>query len=86
MLFDRYDVVVELDGRLGHFDAAGWWRDMARDNAQQIGGRLVLRFPGSVLLRDPCAVVATVAEALRRRGWQGSGGCSRCRLRESGER
>jgi len=86
VLFDRYDVVVELDGRLGHFDAAGWWRDMACDNAQQIGGRLVLRFPGSVLLRDPCAVVATVAEALRRRGWQGSGGCSRCRLRESGER
>jgi hypothetical protein len=44
----EYDgLVIELDGRFGHFNASGWWRDMGRDNEHTVDGRATLRFPGS---------------------------------------
>ncbi|MDQ1649481.1 MAG: hypothetical protein QOG60_1538 [Frankiaceae bacterium] len=68
-------LVFELDGRLGHFDAAGWWKDMTRDNQNTVDGVATLRFPGFVLLTDPHAVAEVTARALQRRGWSGSLRC-----------
>ncbi|TCO51950.1 hypothetical protein EV646_101946 [Kribbella antiqua] len=65
-----YGLVVELDGRAGHSDSLSQWRDMSRDNAAALGGKLTLRF-GYQLVSQPCVAAAQVAAALRLRGWSG---------------
>ncbi|HSP38490.1 MAG TPA: hypothetical protein VLR26_12125 [Frankiaceae bacterium] len=73
-----YDgLVVELDGRPGHFEVAGWWKDMLRDDLHTARGRAVLRFPGFVLLTQPHVVAHIEAEALGRLGWTGTLRCPR---------
>jgi very-short-patch-repair endonuclease len=67
-----YDgLIVELDGRTGHFNVSGWWKDMLRDDMHTAAGRAVLRWPSFVLLTQPNLVAHLEAEALRRRGWTG---------------
>jgi hypothetical protein len=67
-----YDgLIVELDGRTGHFNVSGWWKDMMRDDLHTAAGRAVLRWPSFVLLTRPNVVAHLEAEALRRRGWTG---------------
>ena len=58
------NVVIELDGRLGHDDADGQWRDMDRDTAHALAGRLVLRFGWRDVHDRPCLVAARVAQVL----------------------
>jgi hypothetical protein len=70
-LFDPYDVVAELDGRLGHSTAADRERDRQRDDAHRARGRNPLRFGWARVLGHGCAVAAEVATALRDGGWQG---------------
>jgi hypothetical protein len=69
--YTPYDVIVELDGRAGHADSISRWRDMTRDNAAAMSGKLTLRF-GYQLVSDPCGAAAQVATALRFRGWPGA--------------
>ncbi len=69
---DPYHVVVELDGPVGHSADLDRFRDMARDNADTLDGRLVLRYGFRDVERDPCRVASQVARALRQRGWLGS--------------
>ena len=57
-------LVIELDGRLGHDSAAGVWRDMERDNQHALSGRTVLRFGWSDVVDRPCGVAKQVAAAL----------------------
>jgi hypothetical protein len=66
-----YGVIVELDGRAGHADVGSQWRDMSRDNAAALEGKVTLRF-GYQLVAEPCATAAQVGLALRGRGWAGS--------------
>ena len=68
---EAYDVVIELDGRLGHEDERGRFRDRRRDNAHAARGRVTLRYGWVDSTRAPCAVAAEVAEVLRTRGWTG---------------
>jgi very-short-patch-repair endonuclease len=70
--YDEQRVVVELDGRLGHDDAHGRWRDMRRDNAATVSGCVVLRYGWRDVTGRPCAVAAQVAMTLRQRGWGGA--------------
>jgi hypothetical protein len=63
-----YGVVVELDGRAGHANVGSQWRDMSRDNAAALKGKITLRF-GYQLVTEPCATAAQVGLALRSRGW-----------------
>lgn len=71
-----YDgLVVELDGRPGHFRVDGWWKDMLRDDLHTARGRAVLRFPGFVLLTKPHLVAHLEAAALQRLGWAGTIPC-----------
>jgi hypothetical protein len=64
-------VVVELDGRLGHFDASSWRRDMWRDSRRVVEGNVVLRLPALPLFTDPGQVMVPVARVLQREGWRG---------------
>jgi very-short-patch-repair endonuclease len=77
------ELVVELDGRLGHFDAASWRRDMLRDSTQAASGRIVLRLPALLTFTDIGQIFGLVAAALRREGWTGTLRCStpRCTCR-----
>jgi hypothetical protein len=67
----QFGVAVELDGRASHPDEARW-RDMARDNASAMDGRMVLRFGWSDVAVQPCAVAAQVAVVLEAAGWRGA--------------
>jgi hypothetical protein len=84
----RYDkhpgrpVVLELDGRWGHFDVDGWRRDMLRDSLQVAAGDVVLRLPALFVFTQSAIPVGLVALALRRQGWQGQ--LRRCRDRACG--
>jgi hypothetical protein len=46
VLYDEYDLVVELDGRLGH-EGLGRFRDMWRDNLAALDALLTLRATGA---------------------------------------
>lgn len=68
-------VVVELDGRLGHFDVESWRRDMLRDSAHVARGRVALRVPALLTFTDPGRPIGLVASVLRREGWDGELTC-----------
>jgi hypothetical protein len=69
--YDRYGVVIELDGRLNH----GSWQagnvDAARDLLDQREGRVVVRLRWQQVMVESCATAAAVATILRRGGWTG---------------
>jgi hypothetical protein len=73
----RYDkhpgrpVVLELDGRLAHFDPETWRRDMLRDSIQVAAGDVVLRLPALVMFTNLSLPIGLVATVLRREGWTG---------------
>lgn len=67
--YEEYEIVVELDGRLGH-EGAGRHRDRHRDNASTRRGKATLRY-GHADLADPCGVAEEVADVLRAQGWNG---------------
>lgn len=69
--YDEYELLVELDGRLGHDEAADRFRDMRRDNAAALMGQLTLRY-GWHDVASPCRTAAQVAAVLRKRGWTGT--------------
>ena len=70
VLYDRYALVVELDGRVGHV-GEGRWRDRRRDNAHTRSGLRTLRFGWHEVTHEPCAVALEVAEVLIGLGWTG---------------
>jgi hypothetical protein len=69
--YDEFSTLVELDGRRGHDDEEGGFRDRRRDNAAALDGRTTLRFGWVDVTTSPCEVAAQVARALRRNGWTG---------------
>ena len=68
---DPFLVVVELDGPVGHSCDDDRRRDLGRDNADTLAGRIVLRYGPYDVSHRPCEVAAEVARALRNRGWRG---------------
>lgn len=69
--YPEFDMVVEIDGQLGHSWKAGN-RDAARDLADLTQGRLVLRLRWRQVMVEPCATAGSVAGILQRRGWTGA--------------
>lgn len=61
---------VELDGRLGHEDAADRWADLARDLDGATSGQLTLRCGWGQVL-EPCRLAIAVGGVLASRGWDG---------------
>lgn len=69
--FERWAVVVELDGRLGH-EGEALARDRRRDRRAAARGRVTLRAGWVEVDAEPCALAVDVHETLRARGWPGS--------------
>ncbi len=55
---------VEIDGRAFHLGATEWAADLARQNAIQTTGIMLLRIPAHRLWREPAAVIAEIATFL----------------------
>lgn len=69
-VYQRYGVVIEVDGRLAH-QPEDQWRDKTRDNAAAAAGQQTLRYGWTQVKRRPCATAAQVARVLQRHGWDG---------------
>jgi hypothetical protein len=66
--YDRYGIIVELDGRLGH-EAEGRFRDMNRDNRHALLDELTLRYGCFDVSSRACEVAYQVYRAIKRRGY-----------------
>jgi hypothetical protein len=69
-VYEKYGVVVELDGRLAH-PAENQWKDKARDNAAAAEGKQSLRYGWMHGRWKACATATEVARVLRLHGWDG---------------
>ena len=69
-LYEPYDLVIELDGRLAH-QPENQGKDKTRDNAAAADGKQTLRYGWPQVKWQPCETAAEVARVLRRRGWSG---------------
>ncbi|WP_024332748.1 hypothetical protein [Gordonia hirsuta] len=79
VLYGEAGVIVELDGRFGHDDAAARDRDLERDLDALIGGIGVTARVGSGQVYDrPCQTAQKVARLLTAHGWTGTP--TRCRI------
>ena len=77
--YEEFDLLVELDGRLGHADM-GRFRDMRRDNRATTDGLATLRYGHTDVFGLPCEVAFEVGANLVRRGWHtGPVRCDNCR-------
>lgn len=77
--YEEYQLIVELDGRLGH-EGIGRFRDMRRDNLALLLGLLTLRYGWIDVVDRPCQVAWEIATVLAARGWTGvPSRCDRCR-------
>lgn len=77
--YAQYNVVVELDGRLGHDSWQAGNRDAERDLADQTSGRTVVRLRWRQVMEESCRTAATMAAILQRHGWTGDlRRCPRC--------
>ena len=68
--YERYGLVVELDGKQTHPEHQRG-RDRRRDNDAAAGGGSTLRYDWDEVTRHACATAAQVAQSLRKRGWTG---------------
>ncbi|MBP6995473.1 MAG: hypothetical protein KBB39_04940 [Phycicoccus sp.] len=68
---DEFDVVVEVDGRIGH-DGAGVQRDRVRDRRALREGKVTVRAGWIDVDAAPCALALDLAGAFRLRGWTGA--------------
>lgn len=65
VLYDGYNLIVELDGRAAHPGDARW-KDIRRDNAAASGGQATLRYGWHDLRVRPCNVANEVYRSLSR--------------------
>lgn len=69
----RFDLIVELDGSLGHSSAAERDADALRDLSELAGADLVTaRVTHGLVFPHGCRTAQLVAAILARRGWRGS--------------
>ncbi|MET3807414.1 very-short-patch-repair endonuclease [Nakamurella sp. UYEF19] len=76
VLYEKYALIVELDGHRGH---VGRLRDRRRDNAHTKTSSPSLRYGWTEVTQESCAVALEVGEVLIGQGWPGSPGhCPNC--------
>lgn len=69
--YHRYDLVVELDGRLFHGSVTARDSDLERDLDTQVGERTTVRLGWGQAHQRPCATAYKLAQILNRHGWEG---------------
>jgi Transcriptional regulator, AbiEi antitoxin len=74
-VYEEYQTVVELDGRIAH-PGDTRWDDIRRDNAAASTGLITLRYGWLPVGTTPCRVAAEVADVLELRGFAGARPCS----------
>ena len=68
--YEKYQVAVELDGRLAHPDEERW-RDSRRDNTAGALGIQTCRYGWRDVVGHPCETAQLHAQVLKRHGWLG---------------
>jgi very-short-patch-repair endonuclease len=71
VLYERFGLVVELDGTMGHVGLEDRFTDLGRDAAAAQTGLITLRYVWREVAGRPCAVARQVAGVLAARGWTG---------------
>jgi hypothetical protein len=69
--YEEWDLVVEVDGRLGHDGWRARQREGRRDRKAAVGGRLTVRCYWPDLVPTACELAEDVAAILTTRGWTG---------------
>ncbi|WP_231930277.1 hypothetical protein [Friedmanniella luteola] len=78
--YDAYGVLVELDGRLGHADDGGRFRDFRRDDDFAVRSLVTLRYGWHDVSDLPCDIAQQVGTVITARGWtEVVQRCRRCR-------
>jgi hypothetical protein len=72
VFLEEWQMHVEIDGRLGHDDAVGIWRDMRRDNRSERQRVRHLRYGWADFAERPCDVAIEQGVILREQGWTGA--------------
>jgi hypothetical protein len=70
--YEAYRLVVELDGRIGHFLNEERWDDMDRDLDLALEERLSIRLGWRHTEDQPCRTAGRVGRLLQLRGWPGT--------------
>ncbi|KRF19768.1 hypothetical protein ASG90_20270 [Nocardioides sp. Soil797] len=70
-LYEEYDQIVELDGRIFHSGARHRDRDLDRDLDAAVDGLDGVRLGWGQVFGDPCATAKKVGLVLQARGWTG---------------
>lgn len=83
--YDRFNLIVELDGRLFHDTTQQRDLDLDRDLDASTEGRLSVRLGWGQVFDRPCRTAAKLETILRQRGWTGAAHeCGPdCRLRRN---
>jgi hypothetical protein len=71
VLYDAHDMVVELDGRIGHELSSDRWDDMDRDLDAAVEQLLTIRLGWRHAEDQPCRTATRLAVLLGQRGWRG---------------
>ena len=74
-LYEAYQTVVELDGRVAH-PGDSRWKDIHRDNAAATSGLTTLRYGWHDVTTRACTVAAEIAAVLADRGYTSARPCS----------
>jgi hypothetical protein len=79
VVYEEYELLIELDGRLGHVDGTSAFRDLHRDNAHAVRRLFTLRYGSADVRGKACEIARQVGAALQIRGWPGAPhGCPSC--------
>ncbi|HET6560730.1 MAG TPA: hypothetical protein VFG72_02560 [Marmoricola sp.] len=70
--YDRFRLIVELDGRVGHEFNKDKWDDQDRDLLVAGDDVMTLRLGWRHCESTPCRTAGRLARVFRRRGWAGS--------------
>jgi hypothetical protein len=68
--YKEQNVLVHLDGKVGHTDSLDRWADFERDLAGFVDRVLTIRIGWGQVL-DPCRLATSLGAVLRQRGWTG---------------
>jgi hypothetical protein len=69
--YDKFRLVVEVDGRLGHETWSDRVRDGRRDRGQLAADHVTIRVFFADVAVTPCQTAGDIATVLRARGWKG---------------
>jgi hypothetical protein len=70
--YEEQNILVHLDGRIGHTDSLDKWADFDRDLDGLVDSALLSVHVGWGQVLDPCRLARLLGALLQQRGWNGS--------------